>query len=90
MALPIALPDGNATDLSNEATGMLAPWIVEMLIGCTLLLLAGWARDAFRAGIPLPHGCRRDVGAAPSGDGLIGSEEYPSIFYFARHASRSS
>ena len=29
---------------------MLAPILIELLIGCSLMLLAGWAGEAFRAG----------------------------------------
>ncbi len=29
---------------------MLAPFLVDLLIGCLLLLLAGWASDEIRAG----------------------------------------
>jgi hypothetical protein len=31
-------------------TVMLAPILIELLIGCSLMLLAGWAGEAFRAG----------------------------------------
>ena len=29
---------------------MLTPILIELLIGCSLILLAGWAGEAFRAG----------------------------------------
>ena len=31
---------------------MLAPILIDLLIGCSLMLLAGWAGEALRAGAP--------------------------------------
>ena len=33
-------------------TVMLAPMLIDLLIGCSLMLMAGWAGEALRAGAP--------------------------------------
>jgi hypothetical protein len=60
---------------------MLAPYIIELLIGCSFLLLAGWAGDEIRAG-------RRALDAVrPTGWNQMGRQRKPWPFDDS-HATR--
>ena len=54
---------------------MLVPFVIDLLIGCSLLLLAGWASDAIRAG---RHDGRRDLDSVgPTGWNQMGRPRNP-------------
>jgi len=45
----IRLTFGTYHDLHKEDTEMLAPLVIDLLIGCGVLLFAGWVKDILHA-----------------------------------------